>query len=117
MASEPVPAITQERQAFYDRIAPLHLAPLWEKVHHLVGLGERRRAPALGRVEHHELHHDGEHQQHEHPGPRRATRRHGGRDGRALPHPAHTGWRAATAARTASATTWLTSGWNTLGMM
>ena len=36
MAMEQVPARTPERQEFYDRIAPLHLAPLWEKLHHLV---------------------------------------------------------------------------------
>ena len=36
MASEHVPARTPERQAFYDRIAPHHLAPLWEKLHLLV---------------------------------------------------------------------------------
>src|SRR3954453_19046018 len=36
MATEQVPARTPERQEFYDRIAPLHLAPLWEKLHHLV---------------------------------------------------------------------------------
>ena len=36
MATEPVPARTPERQAFYEAIAPLNLAPLWEKLHHLV---------------------------------------------------------------------------------
>ena len=36
MASEQVPARTPERQEFYDRIAPRNLAPLWEKLHHLV---------------------------------------------------------------------------------
>ena len=36
MAAESTPARTPERQAFYDKIAPLHLAPLWEKLHHLV---------------------------------------------------------------------------------
>jgi gentisate 1,2-dioxygenase len=36
MATEQAPARTPERQAFYDRIAPLNLAPLWEKLHHLV---------------------------------------------------------------------------------
>jgi gentisate 1,2-dioxygenase len=36
MAGEQVPARTPERQAFYDRIAPCHLAPLWEKLHRLV---------------------------------------------------------------------------------
>jgi len=36
MAAEAVPARTPERQAFYDRIAPHNLSPLWEKLHHLV---------------------------------------------------------------------------------
>ena len=36
MATEQVPARTPERQEFYDRIAPHYLAPLWEKLHHLV---------------------------------------------------------------------------------
>jgi gentisate 1,2-dioxygenase len=36
MAMEQVPSRKPERQAFYDTIAPLHLAPLWEKLHHLV---------------------------------------------------------------------------------
>ena len=36
MATEQVPARTPERQEFYDRIAPRYLAPLWEKLHHLV---------------------------------------------------------------------------------
>jgi gentisate 1,2-dioxygenase len=36
MAAEPVPTRTPERQAFYDTIAPLNLAPLWEKLHNLV---------------------------------------------------------------------------------
>jgi gentisate 1,2-dioxygenase len=36
MASEQIPERTAERQEFYDRIAPRHLAPLWEKLHHLV---------------------------------------------------------------------------------
>jgi gentisate 1,2-dioxygenase len=36
MASEQAPVSTPERRAFYDHIAPLHLAPLWEKLHHLV---------------------------------------------------------------------------------
>jgi gentisate 1,2-dioxygenase len=35
-ATEQAPARAPERQAFYDSIAPLHLAPLWEKLHHLV---------------------------------------------------------------------------------
>ncbi len=33
---EAIPARTPERQAFYDRIAPMHLSPLWEKLHNLV---------------------------------------------------------------------------------
>ena len=36
MATETVPARTPERQAFYDRILPYHLAPLWETLHSLV---------------------------------------------------------------------------------
>ena len=36
MATEAAPARTPERQLFYDEIAPLHLAPLWEKLHRLV---------------------------------------------------------------------------------
>ncbi|HLY44059.1 MAG TPA: gentisate 1,2-dioxygenase [Stellaceae bacterium] len=36
MAAESIPARTPERQAFYEKLAPLHLAPLWEKLHHLV---------------------------------------------------------------------------------
>jgi gentisate 1,2-dioxygenase len=36
MATEPVPAHTPERQAFYDRIAPANLAPLWENLHRMV---------------------------------------------------------------------------------
>src|SRR3981081_1826855 len=36
MATETAPARTPERQQFYDRIAPLGLTPLWEKLHHLV---------------------------------------------------------------------------------
>src|ERR1700730_14733021 len=37
MAADPhVPARTPERQAFYDRIAPANLAPLWEQLHSLV---------------------------------------------------------------------------------
>jgi gentisate 1,2-dioxygenase len=38
MAVEHVPARTAARQAFYERIAPQHLAPLWEKLHSLVTL-------------------------------------------------------------------------------
>src|SRR5438132_13454631 len=36
MATEQVPASTPERQAFYDRIAPANLAPLWENLHRMV---------------------------------------------------------------------------------
>jgi gentisate 1,2-dioxygenase len=36
MATETAPARTPERQAFYDKIAPYHLAPLWETLHSLV---------------------------------------------------------------------------------
>src|SRR5271163_4008991 len=36
MATEHSHARTPERQAFYDRIAPQHLAPLWEQLHGLV---------------------------------------------------------------------------------
>jgi gentisate 1,2-dioxygenase len=36
VAGEPIPERTPERQEFYDRIAPLRLAPLWEKLHQLV---------------------------------------------------------------------------------
>ena len=36
MATEHVPARTPERQAFYDKIAPANLAPLWEQLHNLV---------------------------------------------------------------------------------
>lgn len=36
MATEQVPARTPERQAFYDKIAPANLAPLWEQLHSLV---------------------------------------------------------------------------------
>ncbi|HEV8679235.1 MAG TPA: gentisate 1,2-dioxygenase [Stellaceae bacterium] len=36
MATETAPSRTPERQAFYDKIAPLNLAPLWEKLHQLV---------------------------------------------------------------------------------
>ena len=36
MAMETVPARTPERQAFYDKLAPLNLSPLWEKLHNLV---------------------------------------------------------------------------------
>src|ERR1700738_3634925 len=36
MALETTPARTPERQAFYDRIAPANLAPLWENLHRMV---------------------------------------------------------------------------------
>ena len=36
MATEPIPALTPERQHFYERIAPAHLAPLWENLHRMV---------------------------------------------------------------------------------
>src|SRR5258708_33540064 len=36
MATEHAPARTRERQAFYDKIAPANLAPLWEQLHSLV---------------------------------------------------------------------------------
>jgi len=36
MAMETAPTRTPERQAFYDRIAPANLSPLWEKLHALV---------------------------------------------------------------------------------
>jgi gentisate 1,2-dioxygenase len=36
MASEQAPARTPEREAFYDRIGAYNLAPLWERLHHLV---------------------------------------------------------------------------------
>src|SRR5439155_25260323 len=36
MATEAIPARTPERQAFYDRIAPANLAPLWENLHRMV---------------------------------------------------------------------------------
>lgn len=36
MTTEQSPARTPERQAFYDRIAPANLAPLWERLHSLV---------------------------------------------------------------------------------
>jgi gentisate 1,2-dioxygenase len=36
MAMETVPERTPERQAFYDRLGPLNLSPLWEKLHNLV---------------------------------------------------------------------------------
>src|SRR5260370_32155969 len=36
MAPQSVPARHPERQAFYDRIAPANLAPLWEILHRMV---------------------------------------------------------------------------------
>jgi gentisate 1,2-dioxygenase len=36
MAGETAPARTPQRQAFYDRIAPANLAPLWEQLHNMV---------------------------------------------------------------------------------
>ena len=36
MAGEVTPARTPERQAFYERIAPANLSPLWEQMHNLV---------------------------------------------------------------------------------
>src|ERR1700731_638464 len=36
MATETAPAPTPERQAFYARIAPANLAPLWETLHRMV---------------------------------------------------------------------------------
>ncbi|HEX3883222.1 MAG TPA: gentisate 1,2-dioxygenase [Stellaceae bacterium] len=36
MAGEAAPQRTPEREAFYERIAPYNLAPLWEKLHDLV---------------------------------------------------------------------------------
>jgi gentisate 1,2-dioxygenase len=36
MAMEQAPARTPERQAFYERIAPANLSPLWEQLHNLV---------------------------------------------------------------------------------
>src|SRR5262249_62102269 len=50
MASQPAPARSAERQAFYDRIAPANLAPLWESLHSLVTAEPVPRAqPALWR--------------------------------------------------------------------
>ena len=36
MAAQSLPAHTRERQAFYDKIAPSNLAPLWENLHRMV---------------------------------------------------------------------------------
>jgi gentisate 1,2-dioxygenase len=41
MATEHTPSPARERQAFYDTIAPLNLAPLWEKLHDLVTAAPR----------------------------------------------------------------------------
>jgi gentisate 1,2-dioxygenase len=50
MATEPIPARTPERQAFYDRIAPGNLAPLWENLHRMVTPEPRPTAvPAIWR--------------------------------------------------------------------
>ena len=50
MAAEPVPARTPERQAFYDKIAPANLAPLWESLHNMVTATPRPTAlPAMWR--------------------------------------------------------------------
>jgi gentisate 1,2-dioxygenase len=43
MATEAAPARTPERQAFYDKIAPANLAPLWEQLHSLVTAEPRPR--------------------------------------------------------------------------
>ncbi len=80
-----------------------------EHVHDLVRVDERRHTIRLRRcIEHGELGHDGQPEQPQQRGPP------AGGPVNAL---AHAPSRAATAARTASATTVLTSGWNTLGMM
>ncbi|HEY1799147.1 MAG TPA: gentisate 1,2-dioxygenase [Stellaceae bacterium] len=48
MATEAAPARTPERQAFYDKIAPANLAPLWEQLHSLVTAEPRPRVlPAI----------------------------------------------------------------------
>ena len=48
MTMEQAPARTPERQAFYDRIAPANLAPLWEQLHSLVTAEPRPRVlPAI----------------------------------------------------------------------
>lgn len=54
MAGGAAPEHTPQRQEFYDRIAPRHLAPLWEKLHHLVTA--EPRDPCLP----HLWHYDGE---------------------------------------------------------
>ena len=88
----------------------------------LVGLRERRRSHALRCVEHDELDDHGQGQRDEQAGragPAGAAAADGRHDRRDLARRdrAHACPRAATAARTASATTLLTSGWKTLGMM
>jgi gentisate 1,2-dioxygenase len=46
--TEAAPARTPERQAFYDKIAPANLAPLWEQLHSLVTAEPRPRVlPAI----------------------------------------------------------------------
>ena len=46
------PATTPERQAFYERMAPHNLAPLWEVFHSLVRKEPRPQSvPALWRYE------------------------------------------------------------------
>jgi len=48
MTTEHAPARTPERQAFYDKIAPANLAPLWEQLHSLVTAEPRPRVlPAI----------------------------------------------------------------------
>jgi gentisate 1,2-dioxygenase len=48
MATEQTPARTPERQAFYDKIAPANLAPLWENIHRMVTAEPRPQAvPAI----------------------------------------------------------------------
>ncbi len=48
MARESAPARTPERQAFYDKIAPTNLAPLWESLHDMVTAAPRPTAvPAI----------------------------------------------------------------------
>lgn len=48
MATEQAPMRTPERQAFYDKIAPANLAPLWEQLHSLVTAEPRPRVlPAI----------------------------------------------------------------------
>jgi gentisate 1,2-dioxygenase len=50
MANAETPAPTAERRAFYERIAPANLAPLWEQLHSLVTPAPAPRAePAIWR--------------------------------------------------------------------